>query len=551
MNKLLPFAIPAILFCACLGACTHHSVILQMERAEALMDFCPDSSLMILDSIPRNSLHSIASRAKFALLRSQALDKTYCDLQSDSLIAPAADYYEHFGTDREKLLARYYLGRIEQNSGHGTSAIEIFLDAEPYAVRSGDHFYTGLLYGSIGMLYFTQNQFDKALEYYDRAYISYERAGKRDYMADILVAKGETFSNTNKNTIALQHYIDALILANEENDYMVQASALRSLALTYYDSCPEQGKIYIDSLYSILDGQFTIQDYIFQSAIYCNLNKLDEAESIILDIVPYTRDNITQYIQTRQVLTNIYKRRDDYKTASIYNAELQRLNDSILLSNQQNSLLDKEAEIRRMQTLDSQERDITLLLLLFLILTIAFLLVSSYLIRYKTKKERMELAMRKALRNKYDFFKISAETMYQSYSEEKAVRKIDDMLKEVFKEEIFIDMEQSLNAQHDDIFARILENVRLSEKDYKHLLLICCGFCSRSSAEILDSNPDALYKNKSRIIEKLEKSKLPGTDRIIALMKGKADSAQQKKARKRPKKTPENTMSEKRRKAKA
>lgn len=515
------------------------------------MDFCPDSSLMILDSIPRNSLHSIASRAKFALLRSQALDKTYCDLQSDSLIAPAADYYEHFGTDREKLLARYYLGRIEQNSGHGTSAIEIFLDAEPYAVRSGDHFYTGLLYGSIGMLYFTQNQFDKALEYYDRAYISYERAGKRDYMADILVAKGETFSNTNKNTIALQHYIDALILANEENDYMVQASALRSLALTYYDSCPEQGKIYIDSLYSILDGQFTIQDYIFQSAIYCNLNKLDEAESIILDIVPYTRDNITQYIQTRQVLTNIYKRRDDYKTASIYNAELQRLNDSILLSNQQNSLLDKEAEIRRMQTLDSQERDITLLLLLFLILTIAFLLVSSYLIRYKTKKERMELAMRKALRNKYDFFKISAETMYQSYSEEKAVRKIDDMLKEVFKEEIFIDMEQSLNAQHDDIFARILENVRLSEKDYKHLLLICCGFCSRSSAEILDSNPDALYKNKSRIIEKLEKSKLPGTDRIIALMKGKADSAQQKKARKRPKKTPENTMSEKRRKAKA
>ncbi|MDE5637666.1 MAG: hypothetical protein K2I43_06575, partial [Alistipes sp.] len=117
MNKLLPFAIPAILFCACLGACTHHSVILQMERAEALMDFCPDSSLMILDSIPRNSLHSIASRAKFALLRSQALDKTYCDLQSDSLIAPAADYYEHFGTDRENaraLLPRPHRAKLRQ-----------------------------------------------------------------------------------------------------------------------------------------------------------------------------------------------------------------------------------------------------------------------------------------------------------------------------------------------------------------------------------------------------------------------------------------------------
>ncbi|MDE5637035.1 MAG: tetratricopeptide repeat protein, partial [Alistipes sp.] len=474
-----------------------------------------------------------------------------CDLQSDSLIAPAADYYEHFGTDREKLLARYYLGRIEQNSGHGTSAIEIFLDAEPYAVRSGDHFYTGLLYGSIGMLYFTQNQFDKALEYYDRAYISYERAGKRDYMADILVAKGQAYSNTFKNDIALQHYFEALALAKAENDVIIQAYASRSIAMTFYDINPHLSKVYIDSLISLQNGELSTLDYLVLCAINCNLGLLDEAESMINEIVPEIKNDIIQYIQTRQILTDIYQRRNDYKTASVYKEELCHLNDSILFANQQNSLLDKEAEIRRMQTLDSQERDITLLLLLFLILTIAFLLVSSYLIRYKTKKERMELAMRKALRNKYDFFKISAETMYQSYSEEKAVRKIDDMLKEVFKEEIFIDMEQSLNAQHDDIFARILENVRLSEKDYKHLLLICCGFCSRSSAEILDSNPDALYKNKSRIIEKLEKSKLPGTDRIIALMKGKADSAQQKKARKRPKKTPENTMSEKRRKAKA
>lgn len=544
MNKLLPFAISAALLCVCLGACTHHSVILQMERAEALMDSHPDSSLMILDSIQRKALHGIAARAKFALLRSQALDKTYCDLQSDSIIAPAADYYEHFGTDREKLLSRYYLGRIEQNSGHSTSAIEIFLDAEPYAVRSGDHFYTGLLYGSIGMLYFTQNQFDKALEYYDRAYISYERAGKRDYMADILVAKGHVCINTDENVHwGIEFYRQGLRIAKEVKDIQVQASAFRGLSMTYYDINPNLSYKYIDSLYKILNYEFTIEDYITLSAIYTNINKLDSAEYLIRTILPYIQNDRLQYIRTRKILKDIYLNRGEYTQALIYNDQYQKINDSLLLNNQYNTILDKETEICRIHTLETQKKDIRILIFLFCTLMLSITILTSYLIRYKNKKEKQEFAMRKALSNKYDFFNMSAETIYESYSEEKTCRKIDDMLKEILKEEIFIDMEESLNAQHDDIFKRISEKVRLSEKDYRLMLLICCGFGSHACAAIFDAKPETLYKNKSRAIEKLEKSGIPGIDRIIAIMKGRNDSPRQKKAQKRSKKTAKNSMS--------
>lgn len=551
MNRFTPFACTAILLCAALGACTHHSAVMQMERAAAMMDSRPDSSLLILDSIPRSSIHGIAARAKFSLLRSQALDKTYCDLQSDSLIAPAADYYEHFGSDREKLLARYYLGRIEQNSGHGTSAIEIFLGAEPYAIRSGDNFYTGLLYGSIGMLYFSQNQFDKALEYYDKAYAAYERAGKRDYMADILVAKGEVCINTDENLHwGIEFYRQALRIARDVNDVQVQASAFRSLSITYYDINPELSYKYIDSLCHLLNYELEIDDYITLSAIYTNINKLDSAELLLNAVTPYIQDDRLQYIRTRKILKDIYWKKGEYAQASIYNDQYQKINDSLLLHHQYNTLLDKEVEITRIHTLEAQKRDIRLLIFLFCTLMITVALLASYLTAYKNKKEKQLLAMRKALGNKYDFFKMSAETMYESYSEEKAVRKIDDMLKEVFRENIFVDMEASLNAQHDDIFVKIRENVRLSEKDYRLLLLLCCGFCSHSTAEILDSKPETLYKNKSRIIEKLEKSGIPGIDRIIAIMKGKNDSTQQKRGQNRPKKTSKSTVSEKRDKIK-
>ena len=48
----------------------------------------------VLEGIDKSELTSKELEAKYALLLSQALDKNYIDLQSDSIIAPAVRYYD-------------------------------------------------------------------------------------------------------------------------------------------------------------------------------------------------------------------------------------------------------------------------------------------------------------------------------------------------------------------------------------------------------------------------------------------------------------------------
>ena len=65
-----------------------------LEDVDSYIEARPDSTLAVLEGIDKSELTSKELEAKYALLLSQALDKNYIDLQSDSIIAPAVNYYK-------------------------------------------------------------------------------------------------------------------------------------------------------------------------------------------------------------------------------------------------------------------------------------------------------------------------------------------------------------------------------------------------------------------------------------------------------------------------
>ena len=99
-------------------SCTKSTVILTLDHAAEIMNEKPDSAKAVLDSIKRSELRTRATRARFALLYSQAMDKCYIDTNNDSLISVALKYYSKQGTDHEKALAFYYNGVVYRNSGN-------------------------------------------------------------------------------------------------------------------------------------------------------------------------------------------------------------------------------------------------------------------------------------------------------------------------------------------------------------------------------------------------------------------------------------------------
>ena len=150
--RLVAAALAAITIVSCNGARKSETFRL-LEDVDSYIEASPDSALAVLEGIDKSELTSKELEAKYALLLSQALDKNYIDLQSDSIIAPAVRYYENHGTPDERLKMYYYSGRIKQNSGDYEGAMERFVKGESYGDECTDKALLGRLYAAKQYVY--------------------------------------------------------------------------------------------------------------------------------------------------------------------------------------------------------------------------------------------------------------------------------------------------------------------------------------------------------------------------------------------------------------
>lgn len=165
MKRYIIAAISILAFAASMVSCTDHEVIRQLDDVEAYLSEHPDSALSVLDSMSAESIQGREANAKFALLYSMALDKSYIDATDDSLINIAVDWYRKHGTADERLKSYYYQGRVYQNAGDNEAAMGSFVRAEAYAGQSDDKTAAGLLYLAMSNISMDIFDIDKVLEY--------------------------------------------------------------------------------------------------------------------------------------------------------------------------------------------------------------------------------------------------------------------------------------------------------------------------------------------------------------------------------------------------
>ena len=113
-----------------LTACVSHRTNEALSLAESKIADSPDSSLVILNQIPRKALCTRSIRARHALLTTAAQDKCYINVVEDSTICVAYNWYKHHGSKVDNLMSTYYRGVVLQNGGENTEAIILFREAE-------------------------------------------------------------------------------------------------------------------------------------------------------------------------------------------------------------------------------------------------------------------------------------------------------------------------------------------------------------------------------------------------------------------------------------
>ena len=167
--------IPLILFTlSCILYACHREVNSQLDSAESLLGHKPDSALSLLSDINSDQLKTNRLNARFALLKSIALDKCYYDEDNDSLINISVDFYSAYGNQENKMKALYYQGLVRFNAGNLTAATVSFEKAEKEALSISEHHFLGLIYRGLTNVFNLSNNLTETVRYARKALEEFE-----------------------------------------------------------------------------------------------------------------------------------------------------------------------------------------------------------------------------------------------------------------------------------------------------------------------------------------------------------------------------------------
>lgn len=176
----------AVLFSSC-------SLIPSRQTSAVLDDVAsyinerPDSALKVLTGIDSTTLNTRGLRARHALLLTMSRDKSYQDITTPGLLAPAEKYFERHGTPDERMKALYYRGRIAQENHSRNDAAVFFSRAEEYADEITDRHALGVLYMTEASVFNEAHNITKEKEYITKGLEVFEEIG--DPMHDIALGQ--------------------------------------------------------------------------------------------------------------------------------------------------------------------------------------------------------------------------------------------------------------------------------------------------------------------------------------------------------------------------
>ena len=334
MNK--PFTILISLFllsviASVTGAChRNRNVRHELDRAESLMNSAPDSALALLDSIPAADIRGREAAARYALLKSIALDKNYIDTTTFDVLQPAIDYYLTEGTPDEQLCTYYYQGRIYQNKGDFDSAMQSFLKGDELKNDISDTLIYANLLVAQGSINYNSYQIDSFISKNITAAKLYRKIGNVDYefSSQLKALNGYIINNDQQNADSLLD-LSTKLASNRTDlqDRLIPYVASYNLRFGNIDEI----KSVISTLSDISEPNNDTQ--LDMALGYFKINNPQMAKAIIDTIKP--NKNTGEFLKYLSIKSDILEALGDYENAfrtyKAYATETEKENSNIYL----------------------------------------------------------------------------------------------------------------------------------------------------------------------------------------------------------------------------
>ena len=526
MKCRIILGLSAILF---FTGCYNREHISRLDEAEALLQNKPDSALTILKQLRQEG--SQAEQARYALLYSEALDKNHIKVTDDSLIRQAWSHYKHYSKDlRHQCKTLYYWGRIKLRAGDKPGALRLFLKIEEKLKDTNEPYYTGLLYGQIGEVYYEQMNYSRAYHYFREARNNFRQSDN---------VREETEST--------------LDLADEQkNDHLAKAS-LTNLASLYVVSGKRQiphdllQRIELSARQDTLYGYHTLVDVnLLKNRIDSARYYLALAEAQTTDIRDLADLQYTAYRIEAQ--TRNFEKATDNIHRYIY------LTDSLTRSNMQFSAGMVEREYFKERTDFAEYRmknrttwEIAAATVILLMIGVAYYITRQrlrlqrertdrYLLlaeeansEYKTLTERMEGQrntenhLKGLIASRFDIIDKLGKTYYERENTASQQAAMFHEVKQIITDfaennEMLQELELIVNTCHDNAMQKLRNDFpAMKEADIRLLCYIFVGFSPQVISLFMKDTVANVYARKSRLKSRIKSAETANKDLFLSL----------------------------------
>ena len=532
----------------CMG-CGGRISMRQLQELEARVNDVPDSVLRVLTAadMPRWG----EARALYALLTVQAQDKSYIDVADDSLICVATDYYAISSDARHRMLAFYYLSRVQYNMQAYAQSIISASRAEEAAITIGDDYYLGLIYRCMSESYNQTYNTTEELYYISKARECFERAGYENharyaqlntakaYMGNGMFDEAEQIcegflkvsSSLQDSTFILYNLSLYSNVSFLKGKYSIAKNMLLQLAEK------KQFKLRVDDYCTLA----RIYDYEqkFDSALF-SLNKAREAAQLESDSV---------YIY--RTLYDMALSNKDENSALSYYIKIVSLQDSVTRAILQQSVATAHRDHYRNLALMTAERaahDKRLLTIcLFALFSISALAILYY--REGNKRQEAELArmiesaheialtmsrqrdeltsMQKRIDYLFGEQFATLDRLVNTYLDHEGSKRnstailheLEQQISEFSSAKKIRQLEQAINETKQQIVARLREQIpNIRETEIHLFLYLCAGFSLRTISLLMNDKLENIYNKKSRFKSKIQRFDTPDKEDFLRVI---------------------------------
>ena len=541
--KMLLISIAAV---AVVGCATDPHVAEQISHAEAIAMEKPDSALKILRPITNSSISPRSVRAKHALLLSYACDQCYIDIDSDSLIRVAVDYYQDRDDVRSSMLTHYLKGRVGMNARSYSSAVVDLMTAEGYAKECGDYFYLGKIYRAISDIFGIVYDNSNAIKYGYLAHEFFEKSGNELYSDWALSDLGRLYHNAHdyKKSIEIQERVLDKARLSGNTDLYVTSSNFLATSYIAVGSFARSIECY-QRVLEIAPNTLKENDYELLGIAYVKNGNIERARECLAKLGGMSKGgtlsyhislSLNDYVSATRALEYAFRRQND-TLKSLVTQDVSR--EALEFSTSKNKLNEQRLQLASMS--------IAIVVIIFVFIVLLAIVV----IRNKLNMKKREIeenmmhiaSLRDLLMLKDDelvyrqnsinelfsshfatFDQLSSlyyECQGTSSEKIKIYNEVVSLIRRVSADKKTIkSMEHFIDSYNDNLMSKFHQAYPdINNLDANLFMFIVLGFSSRAISIFMNEKLDVVYNRKSRLKSKIQKSDVANKEDFLIYFK--------------------------------